>query len=399
MTNIKFDIPECIPFYEGGKEYSIYDCNHDCLMLHITDTTKQEYDNYLVLLHEAGFTLYDRHQIRDNYHATYINDKFLLQVYFTLHDGITRIIMDPNTNLYKRKQDVAYSTDFPTTLYQMELDYRTIDCGMCYIIQCADGSFFIIDSAHMNSTHDHKRLYQLLQNLTPEGKKIIISGWFFSHAHQDHIVKFMDFIESDFKNYAIEGLYYNFPSLTIPGSERWSDSDKQTMKEFEGLVQKHSEIPVIKLHTGQKFFIRNLEFDVLTTHEDMFPQRLTRFNDSSTIIMMNVDGCKTLFLGDANVAECTITTTRYGFCLKSDIIQVAHHGYNPSNVGIYFCTDAAVALYPTRQDKYEENKLTESNKTVIEKSREIYIAGNGTVALKLPYSPNTAITFPREINS
>lgn len=384
--------------YKGGNKSSCFDCNNGCFMYRIDNTAKQEYEDYLKYLDSEGFALYDSHQIRDNYFATYISDTLLLQVYFTTNDHTTRIVADPNTNLYKREQDAACVNLADTTLYQMELDYKTIDCGMCYITQCADGSFFIIDSAHMNSTDDHIRLHDLLRRLTPENQKIIISGWFFSHAHQDHIVKFMDFVRSDFNDYIIEGLYYNFPALTIPGSERWSDSDKQTMREFNDLVENHQEIPVVKLHTGQKFFVRNLQFEVLSTHEDIYPGRLGNFNDSSTILMMTVADCKTLFLGDANVTECTIVVARYGAYVKSDIIQVAHHGYNHSNVGIYFCAAAKVALYPTRQDKFEENQFTEANKRAIEFSEEIYISGNGTAALKLPYNPHTAIVFPKEVN-
>jgi hypothetical protein len=207
----------------------------------------------------------------------------------------------------------------------------------------------------------------------------------------------MDFINAGFTDYTIEGLYYNFPSLTIPGSEHWSESDKQTMREFDTLINRLKDIPVVKLHTGQTFHIRNLKFEVLTTHEDLYPGSLNCFNDSSSVIQMTVDGCKTLFLGDANVTECTVAVARYGAYLKSHILQVAHHGYNSCNVGIYFCADAKTALYPTRQDKFEENRSTEANKRVIERADEIYIAGNGTAELKLPYIPHSAVILPREI--
>jgi beta-lactamase superfamily II metal-dependent hydrolase len=387
-----------IPSYQGGTDNEYFNCNNGSSMLRISNTTKKEYDNYQELLHSAGFSLYDSHRIRDNYYATYISSTLLVQIYYTSHDCTTRIIADPNTNLYRREQDVTCPKLFDTTLYQMELDYRMIDCGMCYITQCSDGSFFIIDSAHMDSVNDHQRLHDLLRRLTPQGKEITISGWFFSHAHQDHIVMFMEFIKAGFNDYKIECLYYNFPALTIPGSEKWKETDKQTIREFDALIEEHKELPVIKLHTGQRFFIRNLEFEVLATHEDIYPGYLARFNDSSTILLMTVEGCKTLFLGDANVAECTIVVSRYGSYVKSDIVQVAHHGYNASNVGIYFCADPKVALYSTKQNKFDENLHSESNSKVTELCKEIFIAGNGTAALKLPYTPGTAVVFPKEIN-
>lgn len=397
MMNNTYNLFDSIPSYQGGDSQRSFNCNNGSSMLRITNTTKQEYEDYLTHLVESGFTLHDSNCIRDNYFATYSSDTMLLQVYFTTHDHITRIVADPNTTLYKRKKDVTYKKLCDTTLFQMELDYTNIDCGMCYITQCADGSFYIIDSAHMFSVNDHQRLYDLLCSLTPKGEKIIISGWFFSHAHQDHIAMFMEFLKSGFKNVEIECLYYNFPDLTVPGSEWWSESDKETMREFDNLVEEHKEIPCIKLHTGQKFFIRNLEFEVLATHEDIYPGSLGNFNDSSTIIMMTVDGYKTLFLGDSDYTECTILVSRYGGYMKSDIVQVAHHGYNASNVGIYFCADAKVALYPTRQSNYSKDKITTSNRKVHELSKEIFVAGNGTVALKLPYTLGTAVVSPKEI--
>ena len=397
MLNTTFELPIQIPPYQGGRSYTNYDCNDNCFLFHVTDTNKQEFIDYQEALLSAGFTLYDRHSIRDNYFATYISKEMLLHVYFTTHDGITRIIADTNTRLYKKEKDISASVTHKTTLYQMELDFRTIDCGMCYVIQCEDGSFFIIDSAHMNSTNDHIRLYQLLRRLTPKEKPIIIAGWFFSHAHQDHICKFMDFIDAGFTDCIIEGLYYNFPSLSAPGHENWKADDSKTIREFFALVEKHTEIPRFKLHTGQRFYIRNLQFEVLATHEDLHPQPITRYNDSSTILLMTVDGCKTLFLGDSNVAESTILVARYGSYMKSDIVQVAHHGYNGYNVGIYYCAQAKVALYSTPQSRYEADKSSEANKTIHNISDEIYVASNGTVALPLPYSPNTAITFTKEI--
>lgn len=397
MNNKIANLFDDIPIYRDKKCRDVFNCKDECYMLRITDTTKQEYDKYLESLQTKGFSLYDNHLIKDNYFATYQSDSLIVQVNYTGCDGITRIIADPNTTLYQREQDVTCHKICNTTLYQMELDYRTIDCGMCYVIQCADGSFFIIDSAHMNSTNDHRRLYDLLCRLVPKGKKIVIAGWFFSHAHQDHIVKFMDFIKAGFDNYEIECLYYNFPDRSVPGSEEWSASDKQTMEEFDELIHAHKELPVVKLHTGQRFFIRNLEFETLATHEDFYPGNLACFNDSSTILLMTVDGGKTMFLGDSNYTECNIINTRYGDYMKSDIVQVAHHGLNKDNVDVYRYINAGVALYPTRQETYTDCQFTESNKLITKISREIYIAGNGTTAFQLPYQCNSAVIFPKEI--
>lgn len=386
-----------LPKYNDSGNFETFDCNNGSFMVRIISTNQAEYNDYLSKLADAGFVLYDSNCIRDNFFATYINDAIKVHVYFTAHDGIARIIADKNLTLHNIKPELV-NKKCDTTLYQFELDYRNIDCGMCYVVQCPDFSFFIIDSAHMNSAEDHNRLYNFLRKLTPGGQDIEISGWFFSHAHQDHIFMFMSFLEAGFKDCRIERLYYNLPALTVPGSESWSDSDKQTMREFNELIDRRQDIPVVKLHTGQKFFVRNLEFDVLATHEDMYPNRLDRYNDSCAVIMMRVDNCKTLFLGDACAEESTILVARYGAYLKSDIVQVGHHGYDSGNAGVYYSINAETALYPNKQEAYDGVKDNHSNRVISKLSKEIYIAGNGTAALKLPYASNTAVVSPKEIN-
>lgn len=399
MFNTVEDYTTQIPKYLGGTYVGKFDCNNDCLLMLITDTSKHEYERYVSYLKNQDFQCYDVHMIKGNYYATYLyKDLFALHVYFTSSDNSTRIIIDSNMTLYKRGKDATCTKSGSTTLYQMELDYRNIDCGMCYITQCNDGSFFIIDSAHMFSTNDHMRLYKFLRSLTPAGEEIVISGWFFSHAHQDHIAKFMDFIETGFNDCKIESLYYNFPALTVKGADKWHGYDKQTMREFDELVAKHPELPIVKPHTGQRFFIRNLEFEVLFTHEDIYPYDLSCFNDSSTILLMTVDDCKVLFLGDTNTFGSNMLCKRYGTYLDSDIVQVAHHGFDGGNVEVYDYISAKIALFPTRQDKFDENLYREANKKVLELSEENYIAGNGTVAFKLPYTLGTAKVYPIAVN-
>lgn len=387
-----------IPKYKKGSLFGSYDSKDDCTMYMFRETSKDDYQEYLVQLLAEGYLCYDMHQIEENYHSTFVMDgKQIVHVYFTACDSTTRIIVDPNTKLYNKAREFFHERKEETVLYQFELDYRMIDCGMCYVTRCEDGSFFIIDSAHRDSVNDHIRLYEFLSRLTPENEEIIISGWFFSHAHQDHIEKFMSFIEAGFKRCKIECLYFNFPALTTKGNENWKDDDKVTMREFDQLLCKHKEIPIIKLHTGQRFFVRNLEFEVLATHEDIYPQELARFNDSSTVLFMQVEGCKVLFLGDANIIESNILTERYGNYLKSDVVQISHHGYNGATVEVYEKANADVALFPVSLKDFNNNLIREPNKKALELCKEYYIAGNGTVGLALPYKLESVNVMEREI--
>ena len=385
---------ESLPEYENAVSY--YDCNDGCAMIYRAEAEKGEYDDYVHKLRDSGFECYQENELQGNLHATYIGAEVIVQIYYVPAEKVLRIVADPNICRYDCEPESA-DNSVKTKLYQMELDFRTIDCGMCYIVKCDVGSFFVIDSAHMNSTEDHVRIHNLLKKLNGNRGKIKIAGWFFSHAHQDHIVKFMDFIEYGFDDYEIEKVYYNFPELHIDGSEFWSEGDKETMKEFKALMEKHPELTKVKLHTGQRFYVRNLQFDVLSTHEDIYPQPLDNFNDSSTVLLMEAEGEKVLWLGDAGTVESDVLERRYGRLLTSKIVQIAHHGFNGATVAVYELAKGEVLLFSTASKYYEENLHREPNQRAIALCKEKYIAGDGTVEIELPYKFGTARVWDKEI--
>lgn len=354
-----------------------------------------EFEAYILKLRREPYELYDFRKIRDNIFYTFFSDNVQLHVYYIGHDGSMYIIIDENTERYERNISTAGNGE--TVVYQFELDYRHIDCGMCYIIKCRDGSFFIIDSAHMFSEEDHIRIYEFLKKHTENGSPIIISGWFLSHGHQDHIVKFMDFVKEDFKDVRLKNIYYNFPSLTVNGAEKWKEDDKKTMMEFWKLMQEHKELKSFYTHTGQRFCVSDLSFTVLSTHEDLCRYPLECYNNASTVLMMESEKTKILFLGDADYTACSEMIARYGRALKSDIVQVAHHGFNEANAGIYYMIEAKTALYATSQERFEKTMFSPSNKTVLSLCTEYFAAGNATVGFRLPYKTGSAFCLPKEV--
>lgn len=379
-------------------------CNHikkfcnspKCAIYLIEDASKALFETYISQAVQVYGEPYDTLEIRDNYFYTFFYDNTEIHVYYTGHNGEIRIIIDENAVKYERLLSDGGCGE--TALYQFELDYRKIDCGMCYIVKCSDNTFFIVDSAHMFSENDHIRLHDFLRKHTEEGQDIVISGWFLSHGHQDHIVKFMDFVEAGFEDVKIKNVYYNFPSVTVMGAERWKADDKVTMCQFWEMMDGHDEFNKIYLHTGQRFCVDSLKFTVLSTHEDLCSHSLECYNDSSTVLLMEVKGSKVIFWGDANYLACSEMTARYGKYLKADIVQVAHHGFNEANAGIYYMIEADTALYPTERRIFEKRSSSESNKTVMSISKEYFIAGDGTVKLKMPYSVGEASCSRKEIN-
>lgn len=324
-----------------------------------------------------------------------------IHTYYSAGRGEIRTVICPlASHVPLLPQDAFHERKNPTALYQIDLDNRRIDCGMSYVFHLGDGRFFLIDGGYFTN-NECNRLYTLLRTIQPQGQ-LTVAGWFFSHAHQDHMGCFLDFITKYRTEVAIEGLYYTFPSLSLPEAVFWKQSDNATMREFAYTLSRVlPTVPHVSLHTGQRFSIADLSFEVLFTHEDIYPERIGSFNDTSTVLRVYAAGQTILFLGDLQDASCRKLEAMYGTYLKSDLVQVAHHGFNGSTIETYDLVSPTVALWPTADYGFNGNRQRKVNAHLLEMTcvKEHLIAGiHGTRRLLLPYRVETseAIDLPKE---
>ena len=112
-------------------------------------------------------------------------------------------------------------------------------------------------------------------------------------------------------------------------------------------------IPVTVLHTGQKFLIGNAEFEILYTTEDLYPQPFDLFNDASFVFRVRANGNSVLFTGDIADRASNVLCDMYGSYLKSDIVQVSHHGWNGATLEFYQTVDPDVAMWPNSKSEYD----------------------------------------------
>jgi beta-lactamase superfamily II metal-dependent hydrolase len=288
-----------------------------------------------------------------------------------------------------------------TSLYQLELDYTNIDCGMSYIFHLQDGRFFIIDGGYF-TPGEEDRLYDFLKERC-EGMPVI-AGWFFSHAHQDHVGNFIQFIWKYREQVVIENLIYNFQPIDLSDVKGdWKSSDPATVKEFYGTVGKYcGDIPKITPHTGDVFQIGEITVETLHTHEDN-PAALI-FNDNSTVITTQIASQKILWLGDIEKEGSRILMQDKKDKLPCDIVQISHHGYSGATHEVYAATQAKTALWPTPDyimEAIRSNnpyiKTNHVNLFVLNDMnvQEHFVGGDGTVKMALPYRIGTADTYPK----
>lgn len=373
-----------------------YDCNNGALLRVIDNASAELFSRSLRNAEDAGFQPFAKNELEGNVYETLVRSDSVAHIYYIPSEKRLRLIADPNTTPFD-PVPTAYERRCGTTLWQFETDHTFIDCGMCFILQNADNSFFMIDSGHYLQPNDHKRIYRFLRERTPAGENVVIAGWFFSHGHDDHVCQFMEFLKDGYKDVVIEKLYYNMIPPYGRDGHYWKESNKKIALDFEKAAES-SGIPIVKLHSGQRFYVRNLQIDVLCTHEDVYPNDFENYNDSSTVLMIEADGCRISIPGDAGGYESDILTGRFTQeTLRCDVMQQAHHGHFGTSAEYYRMSGAKVVLFPTTQIKFEEELPNyEANRVSIALADEVHISSNGTAQVPIPYVPGSVTVLPDE---
>lgn len=380
----------------SATESTVYKSGNENLMYLMCNQDKNSFDELISDIRANGYSDAQSSEI-DYFHSfTFEKDNCFIVANYDEKATEIRLFEDS----FSERLNVAEKRagKCPVRMWQFEVDHTLIDCGMCYIFQCTDYSFIIIDSAHFYSLNDDQRLYDFLRKETPSGMPVVISGWYLSHGHADHICKCLDFIlyKPDVK---VKGLYYNFVPNDHFSADNWLVADIKHTELFNREIEKRTDIPKYKLHAGQYFYIDCIRFDILCCHEDVFPQSMEDYNNSSLMAMVTVDGDKISFPGDASAKSSVIAERRFPDFLKCDIVQVAHHGHHGTSVDFYKRSDARVALFPVTQIKFdEEYPRIEANRVACEIAKHVYIASNGTVMFTLPLKDSKILIYPDETN-
>jgi hypothetical protein len=146
----------------------------------------------------------------------------------------------------------------------------------------------------------------------------------------------------------VKSVIFNYPSYQTMSSG-YALSSVKAMK--QAMRELFPSINTLKVHTGQRFTLAGIDFDVLFTHEDMVDKNgkttVTDFNDTSTVIKVTFPGGQTYMqLADMNQDAASVLNVMYPeSVLKSDIVQVAHHAINDLEP-TYALISAPIAVVP-----------------------------------------------------
>ena len=365
--------------------------------------TNAGYKAYCEKLVNNGFTLVWTNTVGNNEFRMYKNATKDIALYvayndFTYGSGITAtsdlpgdyekcirivsaplsstVLPDATSNKFGAPQSYTKITDS----YLTTLGISEGNVGTGHVIMLEDGSFIVIDGGNCkvkngssytacsgNAWCDHTNLiwntlndlYKKAHGHAPtQAEPIRVSAWYLTHAHDDHYTAFynmVNLIDKDSSKKAIFELDYIIANL--PGRYSLLDGSSATWG-FTGGFDKMKNllggIKTIKVHTGQKLYFANLTIEVLATYEDLLPFLINNSNDTNAITRFNFEstnngekGVSTsvVFLGDAWRASSRYMRAMYGNYLKSDIVQVSHHGNIGAEQELYDLIKPSAAIF------------------------------------------------------
>lgn len=357
-----------IPDYIGGElSANLYDSGYgltdysekpeqNSKMQIIGNTSVSEWEAYLEKLTDAGYRKTFENTLGSNRYTAWRKATTRLYVYYTGGANEARVIWDRNSTVDPDQFSYSYTpgTDDTSVYYAYAiyhgptgLDYS--NCGQMGVIKMADNSLFIIDGG-MDPQFDtaaQEGFVRFAREVTgtPDGEKVRIACWFFTHTHGDHWAGLAKVMTSSVyqQAFSLERVAVNYVNAQI-------DLNRGIQSLYLSLVSAYPECQMLKLHTGMKLQLADLGIEVLYTHEDAVRSngvtRITDPNDASTVLKLTMGGVTQLILGDLNEVGMNIligqTPAEH---LKVDIVQVSHHGWNWVDA-IYDLAKAPYAIFP-----------------------------------------------------
>ena len=353
-----------------------------------------------------GGRLLEENEIGPKCYRTYLAGDALIHLWFNGADCSVRVIRVPASGgrcgyLPLQPEEPKAPTQCQASLAVMALDYSrqniTDANGMSYVLQLEDGSFVIYDGGRLE---DADRLFTYLTRMqekcNPQGK-IEIAAWILTHAHGDHYGAFQAFSRMYADQAVVRRILLNAPPAA-PEVINPSVHDSFLNEAVYELAARHPQARVIKVFPGQRLKLAGAEIEVLQTYEDVLPMRLDYLNEASVVTRVSIAGQKILFLADAEL-KADRRLEELGAALKSDFMQVAHHGWSGGTDVLLRNIAPRVLMWTTNSECYtirtQRNWHNGFNYRLIgfPTVEFSFVADNACKVLKLPFADKKSISY------
>lgn len=190
-----------------------------------------------------------------------------------------------------------------------------------------------------------------------------ISAWILTHAHEDHISGFVDEIEKNGGcDFDIEKIYYNFPPYSlienhnVPDYKYFSEELNEMLPAFNKIEPKIRDMCHI-VTQGEQIRVDECTIDFLFTFHDGLYSNV--MNDSSLVFKLKTPNKSVLFLGDLGSEGGDFLFRESRHLLKSDMVQMAHHGHMNVGMEVYAEIMPEVCIWCCPDWLYNEPEIPE----------------------------------------
>jgi len=281
----------------------------------------------------------------------------------------------------------ASASDGKVAFYQLAPDKNSL--MMSYVIKTANGKVIVIDGGidgqGLDSDPYLPSAIRAILGLG-EGDYFEIEAWFLTHHHKDHFYELAKILKNytAADNFKINNFYFNFPEVGVEWKSSAGEKDYDldhgkilyagfdnyySVVPFEGIKGADFAAELLEKPASAENYYYNLingcvindanissegglsiefdgvRFDIL----QMWSRTSQNVNSTSTVIRMVYKEHSCLFLGDAYTDAGSKLLKKYSADeLKSEYVQMSHHGQNGTDKRFYTQIDAenSIRLWP-----------------------------------------------------
>lgn len=312
-----------IPEFDMGTSAGTYTLR-DGEAKYYSNVTDSEYEAYVAVLENQGFSVRSENSISskattDNKFATLVNGAKQINLAYYPNEAKMRVTVSTNHGAFENAGEYQKAAEISVTQMALASGH-----GMSHVVTLEDGSFLIIDGG-VNEQAYKTELYSFLYTHNAAYAKPRVT-WMFTHAHPDHVALATKFVEEYKDLVDFTAVAYNFASSQLSG-----DGGTYAANLIQAFNTHAPNAEHYTYRTGDILSLAGVSIEILATHEDvyMYSQGQTNENALSSVWKMSftTSGKSMMIMGDATHNIINHLYNVYdGNVLKSDVLQVAHHG-------------------------------------------------------------------------
>lgn len=205
---------------------------------------------------------------------------------------------------------------------------------MGYILKTKNNKIIVIDGGTTDDTEN------LIKQLNKHGGKV--DAWFLTHLHDDHLGAFYNIANDE--QIQIEKIYCSFNEYS------WYEENEPSRAEFskqilEILKQDNIKDKVEEVSLNQDINIDDVKIEILGIKNPEITENAG--NEQSMVVKFDTGKTTFLVLGDTGIKSSEKLLKTQKEKLKSDIVQMAHHGQNGATKELYEQINPTICMWPT----------------------------------------------------